>query len=159
MAIKTTDFNSSEETPEVEDEKTGLCILPDNFYSEPDPKKHFHSANLPTLLKVANGKVQFNIVNQSESSKYIELRSQEWFAPILFIGSAYYSQNPDAISVALGLITNYLTNIFSGRKGTQVNLTMYLRDEKKRRTTKVEFKGPPNELEEVKKIIKDFFGS
>ena len=43
----------------------------------------------------------------------------EWVAPTLFISASLWSQNPMAVSIALNVISNYITEFFKGSAGTK----------------------------------------
>lgn len=133
---------------------TSLCILPENILKTDEIDKYYYSSTLPTVIKLfESNKVPITIYGKSDELKFINQRGLEIFAPILFVGSLFYTQNSEVVSLALGIIANYLTDIFKGKKNSQVNLKIYLRDDKKKILKKVKYKGPPESLKEVDKII------
>lgn len=135
-----------------------LFILPDNFEETDDIENFYYSSSLDTFLKLAKqNDLPIKIIGKESDYKVIENRAIEWFAPVIFVSSLYYSQNPDAVSVALSMIANYLGTIFKIKKDTDVNLTVILNDEKKKISKKVEYKGNVEGLEKVNEIVKSTF--
>lgn len=80
---------------------------------------------------------------------------EEWIGPTVFVGFALYSQNPHVISLALGGISNYLTDWFKGLVG-QKNAQLDIVVETKKKTYKrIRYKGHISGLEEILDIIRE----
>ena len=58
------------------------------------------------------------------------------------------------VSVALGMIANYLSNIFMGQKDARANLDVLVRNDEKKTTKRVSYKGSVGGLTEVNEAIK-----
>ncbi len=148
-----------EDAPELNDKlenSDSIIILPDNILRNDKHEEYFYSSTLPTIRKIISSKeIPFKIYNKETDPILIEQRGLEFFLPIFFIGSLFYSQNQAAISLALSMIANYLTEIFKGQKEPKVNLNIYLRDDVKKITKRVKYKGPPEGLKDVDKIVKN----
>lgn len=130
-----------------------ILILPNNF--EITKQDYYYSSTLPTIKKLAKeNKVLFRIIGDSEDQKLLEQRGIEWYGPILLVGSLFYSQNPQMVSVALGMIANYLSNIFMGQNDARANLDVLVRNDEKKTTKRVSYKGPVGGLTEVNEAIK-----
>jgi hypothetical protein len=133
-----------------------IYILPNNFLETNNTEEYFYSSTLPTVKKLLSTKnIPVKILGKESDQIYIEQRGLEYFLPIFFIGSLYYSQNPTAVSIALGMIANYLTEIFKGQKEPKVNLNIYIRDDINKITKRVKYKGTPEGLKDVDKIVKN----
>lgn len=129
-----------------------ICIIPNGFNND-EIDSHFAST-LPTVMKILkNGNLQVGLVGGNEKALLLDQRSIEWFSPIFLIGSMFYSQNPEAVSIALSMIANYLTAIFSGKPKSVANFTIYLHDDQKKLTKRVNYKGDVAGISELSKVI------
>lgn len=129
-----------------------ICVLPNNIST--DDEKYYYSSTLPTVAKLLKEKgIPLHVVGSDGEPALLDQRSIEWFAPILFVGSMFYTQNPHAVSLALSVIASYLTDIFKGNLGSVANLTICLRDDGTQKTKKVTYKGPISGLRELSEAI------
>ena len=97
----------------------GFALLPRNFEFAKDKTELLHEDTAPTMRAVFQevGLTVTLVEPENGRLPYVEENSMEWVGPILLIGTAIYSGNPHAINVALGLISNYVTDYFKGRLG------------------------------------------
>lgn len=137
---------------------SSICVLPSNYRSSTDPDDYYYESSLLTLMKLAqqNG-LSLKIVGKQDDFHLLEKRFGEWIAPILVIGSFYFSQNPMCVSIAISMIANYLTLIFRGIKNPTVNLTILARHDKHKKTRLVTYKGSIDGLKELPEIVKQTF--
>ena len=100
-------------------EPHGCVILPWNF-EDADSIDEFiqvaEAATVKTLLRSANLPYG-DVVDRDKRPPYLEMRSYDWIGPILFVPAALMLENPSFVSVALGVIANYITDIFKGISG------------------------------------------
>ena len=79
----------------------------------------------------------------------------EWVGPIIFISASYYSQNPDAVNIALGLISSYLKDFFKGIPGNKkVKLSIVKEETKGKKYQRIDYEGDVSGLSELGDIIK-----
>lgn len=133
-----------------------MVILPRNWAASVSPDSYVYFETTLTISKLlkSNG-INSEILGYTQEAKTLNNRHSEWIAPILFLSSAYLLQNPDAISVALGIISNYLTEIFMG-KSREPTANIELIIETPRGTVKrASYKGPVSGLEHFKKSLKE----
>jgi hypothetical protein len=156
MNIETTDIKDQKSFDLVR-EASRIVFLPSNFETDNKENMHFPST-LPTVLKLAKKEgLAVCVFGDPVSTKLLEQRSFEWFAPSMFISSLYFSSNPDGVSIALNMLSNYLTTIFAGLpKSTEgsVSLNIFYKNEKTGLTKKVSYKGPSSGLKEVSRSVK-----
>ena len=95
---------------------TGLAILPDNFDDATSPADfHFASAGATVRTLFRNERIPCTLViPDGQRPRYVSLKSIDWIGPILFISASLASDNGAAVSIALGVISNYLTDFFKG---------------------------------------------
>ncbi|MCK4814491.1 hypothetical protein KA005_01870 [bacterium] len=130
-----------------------IFILPNNF--DLTKQEYCYSSTLPTIKKLAKEKnVLFRIIGDTEDQKLLEQRGQEWYGPVFLVGSLFYSQNSQMVSIALSMIANYLSNIFMGQKDVKAKMDVLVRNDEKKITKKVSYEGPVGGLTEVNDAIK-----
>jgi hypothetical protein len=100
---------------------TGFSILPRNFDSAKSKSDFLHEDTTPTVrsLLAEKGIIETKIEQDGDKIPYIQENCFERVGPIIFIGSLVFSENPHLISVALGVVSNFLTDYFKGRMGNK----------------------------------------
>ena len=96
---------------------TELALLPRNFEVAKSKDELVHESSVPTIrvLWRQAGISETRIEKEGDRYLYVQEKAfREWIGPIIFVGVSLLSQNPHAISVALGVISNYLTDWFKG---------------------------------------------
>jgi hypothetical protein len=133
------------------DLSSGLILAPEiNESSE-----MFYSTTTPTLRKL----MRFNDIplifpHEDENEvRYLELRSFDWYAPIIVVTSLFSTSNPTAINIALGIITNYLTDFLKGSSfHSKAHLKILIQQEYGA-DKRLEYSGPVEGINEIKHII------
>ncbi len=159
MNLKVENTTDVSEIIKLDDEYSNhICVLPDNIHCKTQNEEYFYAFSLPTIQKVLKERnLELHQFNELKSANLIDQRGLEYFAPIILVGSLYYSQNPDAISIALGLISNYLSKLFSVNNKAKANFTIYARDDKNKKTKRIHYDGPVSGIKELEKVVKDTF--
>lgn len=135
-----------------------ICVLPDNYSVTNNPEEFVYSSSLGTLQKLAKQKnLPLTVIGKDGDYDLVENRGVEWFAPVLYIYSGFYSQNPDAVLDILEMLSNYLIYLFKLRSSTNVNFKVLARDEGTKITREIKYKGPVEGLKEFNKIIDSTF--
>ncbi|QEY73084.1 hypothetical protein [Pseudomonas denitrificans (nom. rej.)] len=135
---------------------TGLAILPHNLAmatSKGDLRQHVESDTVRTLL-LANNVHYVEIFDENEQPPYLQQYGFEWFGPTLFISAGVILQEPNILSVTLGLITNYLYDLFKGSKNGKASLNIIFEDADGA-CKEVRYSGPPEGLNAVADIVKE----
>lgn len=138
---------------------TGLAILPSNLAeakSIEDLCQQAESDTVRTLL-TANKVAYVELFDEDNQPKYIQQYGFEWFGPTLFVSAGLLSQDPNAISVALGIITNYLYDLFKGAKEGRASLDVILQ-QADGSCKQIRYSGPPEGLNGVAEIVKNLEG-
>lgn len=134
----------------------GLAILPDNLAaakSISDLRQQVESDTVRTLL-MANKITYVEIFDEDDQPPYLQQYSFEWFGPTLFVSAGLLSQNPNVLSVALGIITNYLYDLFKGGKDGKASLDVIF-EQADGSCKKIHYSGPPDGLNKVSEIVRD----
>ena len=137
-----------------------LALLPRNFETAKSKDELVHESTTSTIriLWRQNDIVETKLEKEGEKLLYAQEKAFEWIAPTIFISAALLGQNPHIISVALGVISNYLTEWFRGipRDNRKVKLRV-ITDTKSGHYKKVEYEGTPDGLKELPEIIREVY--
>lgn len=135
---------------------TSLALLPRNFEIAKSKDELIHESTVPTIrvLWRQNNIDETQLEKEGEKFPLIEEKALEWAAPIIFVSSALLSQNPHLISVALNVISNYLTDWFKGIPGSDKKAKLCIVEQtEKGPCKKIFYEGDPEGLKELLKII------
>lgn len=137
----------------------GLAILPGNLAtatSIDDLRQQVESDTVRTLLK-SNKIDHVEIFDENDQPPYLQQYSFEWFGPTLFVSAGLLSQDPNVLSVTLGVITNYLYDLFKGAKEGKASLDVILQ-QADGSCKQIHYSGPADGLSEVAEIVKGLGG-
>lgn len=133
----------------------GLAILPSNLgtaKSIEELRQHVESDTVRTLLKAS--KIPYvEIFDEDNQPSYLQQYGFEWFGPTLFISAGLLSQNPNVLSITLGIITNYLYDLFKGTKSSKASLDVIIQ-QADGSCKEVHYSGPPDGLSDIAEIVK-----
>jgi hypothetical protein len=134
---------------------TGIALLPRNFESAASKDELLHESSAPTVrvLFRTNGIYETPLEREGEKFPQISEKALDaWVGPIIFVSLSLYSQNPHIISLALGVISNYLTDWFKGIPGPK-NAKLDIVIETKKMYKRIQYEGPVSGLEKVSEVI------
>jgi hypothetical protein len=135
---------------------SGLAILPGNLStakSIDDLRQSVESDTVRTLLR-ANMIAYVEIFDEDSQPPYLQQYGFEWFGPTLFISAGLLAQDPNVLSVTLGIITNYLYDLFKGAKDGKASLDVIFQ-QSDGSCKEIHYCGPPAGLSKVAEIVKD----
>ena len=133
----------------------GIIFLPENFdiaTSRSAFGMRSEAATAKTLFRNNNIPVG-QILPNNDRMSYIRNNGFEWALPILFISASLISQNPSLMSLVLGELTNYLSDLFKGMTGEKI-ATLKIVVEKKAGSSckKITYKGDVGGLKSLAEI-------
>ena len=131
----------------------GIGILPKRFDTLTSTDD-FAQVSLtgPVVKLLKENKIPVSIIKRGgQTLPTSHTASSGWVAPTLLVSAALWLQNPEAVSLALGVVANYLADRF---KGTKAELDIVLPEDGSRPCKKISYKGPVEGLKELPKIIK-----
>jgi hypothetical protein len=141
---------------------TELALLPRNFEVVKSRDELIHEGSVPTIrvLWRQAGISETKIEKEGDRYSCVQEKAfREWIGPIIFVGISLLSQNPHAISVALGVISNYLTDWFKGipdnRKIVRQDLVVETIEAKGMIYKRIRYEGDIEGLQQLPEIIRE----
>ena len=134
----------------------GVAILPANFTVATDRSAFKELAEAPTIRKLlrSGGLPVSGLLPDGETSPLILNRSAGWAGPALFISAGLLSTNAAAVNMALGVLTNYLSDFLKGslrEKGVALDIIVERRGD--RVCKKISYQGPIEGLEALANAV------
>lgn len=134
----------------------GLTLLPQNFDCANKPSDFLYASEAATLKKLFRmNSIECNDLSAGQpDSRIIVQKSIDWVAPLMFLSISMVSENSNAVSLALSVIGNYLTDFFKGVSGTRkVKLSFVIDKSVDRNYKRVDFEGSIKDLKEIETTI------
>lgn len=139
---------------------SGIAFLPQNLEWAKDAaelKRSSEEATVRTLLRNAGLSSSPIRVGTARVPVVIN-RSVEWVAPVLFVSSAMMTNDPNAVSLALGVLSNYLTDLFRGVSGERaVRVEIIVERSKDKEFRKIEYVGDIEGMKGLDKVVEAAF--
>ena len=164
MTIQQFDFVNVEDTAKALgcNIPTGIAVLPRNFETAESKSELLHESNTPTIRVLFRNNGISETPLECEGEKFLQISEkafEAWIAPTIFVSCALFSQNPHIVSVALGVISNYLTDWFRGIPGKRnANLDIVV-ETKKKSYKRIHYEGPVSGLEELTQVVHEVFSN
>jgi hypothetical protein len=138
---------------------TRLAVLPINFETAATCADLRNASHTETVIKLLKGeRIPIGtFLPQHEHLPYVVNKHFQWLGPTLFIPLALLNENPQIVSLAIGVLSNCITDFFKGvpRQQRNVKLTIVIEAEPKRIYEKITYEGDVDGLNSLPKIIKD----
>lgn len=133
---------------------TGITVLPENFENAASRSELLFGSEAATIRKLLKSDVPMgSLLPTGERAPAIHNKHFEW-APAIFVSAALLSENPNAISVALGIVSNYATDFFKGRPSRKVKLTVVVETKKDRSCKRIDYEGDASGLASLANIVR-----
>jgi hypothetical protein len=141
---------------------TGLAIIPRNFEVARSKDELVHESSTATIrvLWRQAGISETRIEMGDDRFPCVQEKAFEgWIGPIIFVGASLLSQNPYLMSVAFGVISNYLTDWFKGLPGDKnVKLDIVIEETKGKSCKRIHYEGNAEGLHDLNKIVSEVSG-
>jgi hypothetical protein len=137
----------------------GLALLPGNLATAAsigELRQHVESDTVRALL-TANNIAYDEIFDEDNQPPYLQQYSFEWFGPTLLISANLLSQDPNLLSVTLGVISNYLFDLFKGAGNGKASLDVIL-EQPDGSCKQIHYSGSSDGLSQVAEIVKNMMG-
>ena len=137
---------------------TALALLPINFDTAKSKDDLVHEDSVLTIRKLFRqaGIAETKIEKDGEKIPYEQRKSFEWVAPTLFVSASLLSQNANFISIALNVISNYLTDYFKGIISDKtVKIDIVVEQTEKNKSKRIQYEGSLEGLDELTQILKE----
>lgn len=134
---------------------TGFAIMPENFDTALTSAEFVvrgEASTIRTLFRSNNLPID-EFVASGEKTKFIHNKSHDW-AAFIFISAALVSSDSSAISVALGIISNYLGDLFKGMPGKKIRLDIVVERKGNKISKKLTYEGDGKGLAQIEDAIK-----
>lgn len=139
---------------------TSIALLPSNFETVKSKGELIHESTVSTVrvLWRQNNIVETPLEQSGEKFPCVVEKAFEWIGPTIFISAILLSQNPYLVTIALNVISNYLTEWFRGipRNNRKVKLRI-ITETKSGHYKKVEYEGTPDGLKQLPEIIRTMY--
>lgn len=137
---------------------TQLAILPTNLErasSAGELMQQSEAATIRALFRTANITCE-EVSPPGARLPYVQNNSFEWVGPTLFVGAGLLSGSQNTVSVALSVLSNYLTDFLRGIPGGgAVKLDIVVEKTRTKTYKRVVYEGDPEGLKALGKVIKD----
>lgn len=137
---------------------TAIALLPRNFETARSKGELLHEASAPTVrvLWRQAGVQEDRIQGLNDTLPYVHEKSVDWIGPTIFVGAMLLSQNSQVVTVALGVISNYLTDLLKGVTGPRkVKLDVVVERAEPRSYKRIHYEGEPEGLADLAKIVRE----
>lgn len=135
----------------------GLALLPRNFEHAESKEELLHESTVSTVRVLFRQNNISETPLELEGDRFPQLSEKAfagWIGPIIFVSYALLGQDPNILSLVLGVISNYLTDFFKGMPGVgKVRLDVVI-ETKAKSYRRIHYEGPLSGLEELPEIIK-----
>lgn len=133
-----------------------IVLLPNNWKQEQKETGPLYASTTISTLKLLKSKgIPAIILDQDNHNISLQdNRSVDWIVPTFLISSMLLSQNPEAVTVALGVIANYVTYIFKGLKqDPNVQFEIVFSKPESSKAHQVRYEGPVSGISELNKVL------
>jgi hypothetical protein len=138
---------------------SGLILLPHSFFSATSlDNLVYENTTLDVRALFRSEQIESSLI-ESESGKlpYVENRDAHWIGPTILISALWWSQNPEAVNVALNVLASYIYALFQGTcdqgESKTVSLSIVV-EEPTGKTIKVNYEGTPSEFPKMLVAVK-----
>ncbi len=134
----------------------GVAMLPVNFETATSTENLSHYSETPTIKKLFRGSniPYTEIRKENEKPSYIQNNAFKWIGPMLFFSTALMLDNPQIISVSLGVIANYLTGFFKGFSGEKTAKLDIVVENKSKTYTKISYEGHIDGISSLAEVVR-----
>ena len=151
-SIEVTDYVSVAERTRVLGLPTpeGLAILPRHFATAETPEELQNESSAATVRQLweVNG-IEAVRLDPGEPFPEISEHFLDWVGPVIFIGGSLLS-NEALVSVTLGVVSNYVYEMFSRLPGTRkVRLSVVVEEDAEGSCKKIDYKGDAAGIAEI----------
>lgn len=134
-----------------------LAIIPRNFENARTKEDLVHESSALTVRKLwqQNNIIETPLEKPGERFLLVAEHGLEWIGPTIFVAAMLLSQNPSLVTIALNVISNYLTDWFRGvvkeRQKVKIN---FIVETKNGDCKKLEYEGELEGLKSLPEVIK-----
>lgn len=138
----------------------GLSILPRNFDVANEKGELLHESSVATVRSLfrQNGVTETKLEKAGEQILSLQQNEFALTLPIIFVSALLYSQNPELVTIALNILSNYATDFFKGiPRKRKVVLDVVVEKKAGRHAKRLHYEGDGTGLKEVADAIREVF--
>lgn len=137
------------------DISSSIIFLPENLEESKSKEDFIFSDSVSDIEKIfRENNVPFSQLG-GYSDQYRIRKNADWWGPALYFGASMLSENTTVVSIALNVLSNYLTDFFKGSfSEKKVKIEIYVEERKNVKFKRIIFEGSAEEIKELEKIIK-----
>lgn len=126
----------------------GIAVLPLNFdVAETRDELNYSPLTVEIERELRKAGVQLEIADPDDDRVYLETRSVDWVLPVMAFGAVLVN-NPEAVQVVLGVISNYLFDKMK-RLGSNHTVRMEILRERLDGKDHLKYEGPVEGLKSL----------
>jgi hypothetical protein len=137
---------------------TGIAILPSNFADAKTKGELYNASDASTVraLWKQAGVVESRLEKEGDRFPSLHLNAAEWYGPAIFVGAQLWNQNPAAVTIALNVISNYLTDWLKGVRGKKdASLDIVVQKTKSGKFVVVKYNGTAEGMKTLPAILRE----
>ncbi|WP_065890352.1 hypothetical protein [Pseudomonas sp. 35 E 8] len=137
------------------DQINSIALIPENIDTAKaidDLRQQTEADTMRTILRI-NGISTSELFSHKNWPAYIQNNGFEWFGPTILIPASLIAQNPHITSIIIGLLTNYLYDMFKGTSAGTASLNI-IHESPNGNYTKISYKGTTQGLSEIPEILR-----
>jgi hypothetical protein len=135
-----------------------FALLPSNLeeaVTSDQVRQHATSSTVRTLFRQANVAI-VDVFETDSTPPYVHNNDITWVAPAMFVAAGVFSEQPSVVAVALGVLSNYITDFFKGRRGQPVvKVTTIVEQSKSKIYRRIEYEGDAAGLKSLESVVKE----
>lgn len=137
---------------------SGLALIPANFETAATKQElahDLHGLTVRTLWREA-GLEESRLEEPGEHWPSAQRDALEWLGPTIFVSASLVSENPTAVSIALSVVANYVTDFFKGVPPVQRRASLdVVVEDPPGSYRRVRYRGPPEGLQEAAQVVRE----
>jgi len=137
---------------------TKLAFLPINFEEAKINDDLVFEDSVLTLRKLWRkaGIAETRIEKEGKQISYEQKKSLDVILPTVFISFSLLSQNPTLVTLALSIISNYVTDFFKGMIGERkIMIDIVVEQDEEKKSKRIRYEGNAEGLTTLAQVIKE----
>ena len=136
-------------------EPDSLAVLPRNFDAATSKDELLHESSTATVRSLwrQNGIEETPLENVEDNIPYIQENAADWIGPTILVPALLLTQDPYSVTVALNVISNYLTDFLKGIPGVHTARLTLIKETEEGTYREINYKGPVEGLKDLPAIL------